>query len=77
MADPSDADLCRRNGWTVGTRLVGDEGSGPTVIELTAIGTRGILAKAVSGPGSEFAFEKPWTLRHREWAWHGRVRRVV
>lgn len=74
MADVSDVDLCRENGWTVGTRLVGDEGSGPTVIEITAIGKRRILAQVISGP-SLYSGEQPWTLRSRVWAWHGRVKR--
>jgi hypothetical protein len=33
----NDAQRCRKNGWGVGTRLIGDEGYGHTVIELTAI----------------------------------------
>jgi hypothetical protein len=74
MADLSDADLCRRNGWTAGTRLVGDQGFGPTVIEITAVGKRRVMAKAVSGPGSSFSWEQAWSLSDRDWAWHGRVK---
>lgn len=33
----SNADVARRNGWVVGTRLAGDEGYGETIIEITAM----------------------------------------
>lgn len=39
-----DADVARANGWTVGTRLVGDEGYGPSTIEITAVGRDHVLA---------------------------------
>ena len=66
--DLSDADKCRRNGWIVGTRLVGDEGYGPTVIELTAIGETHILAKRISHNGKpEDGYEGNWTLDCRDW----------
>ncbi len=65
----SDAEQCRRNGWTAGTRLVGDEGYGPTVIELTAIGEDSILAKKISHNGipEEYPYEGSWTLSCRKW----------
>lgn len=65
----TDAELCRRNDWYPGTRLVGDEGYGPTVIELTAIGRDGILAVTVSHDGkpAEDDYEGSWTLHHRQW----------
>lgn len=31
------ADICRANGWRVGTILEGDEGKGPERIRVTAI----------------------------------------
>lgn len=37
--------ICRERGWGPGTRLVGDEGRGPHVIEITAVGEEQILAK--------------------------------
>lgn len=58
----TDADICRKNGWTVGTRLVGDIGYGPDVIEITAIG-RGLVL-AVSEP---LRCESLWSLTCREW----------
>lgn len=64
------ADTCRANGWTVGTRLVGDEGYGPTVIEITAIGEERILARAISHGGKPYRRqpdETTWLLDHREW----------
>lgn len=69
----SDADRCRANGWTAGTCLVGDEGYGPTVIQLTAIGERKILAKTISHNDNPHSLlddawnEGQWTLRHRDW----------
>lgn len=67
--DPrSPADICRANGWQVGTRLVGDEGHGPTMIEITAIGERAILAKAISEGGEPImAPEGMWFLSYRDW----------
>lgn len=63
-----DADLCRMKGWKVGQRLVGDEGYGPTTIEITAIGVRNILAKAVGAPrGDDIGSENLWSLAHRDW----------
>lgn len=62
------ADTCRANGWTVGTRLVGDEGYGPTVIEITAIGEERILARQVSHDGKpDVTYEGTWVLDRREW----------
>lgn len=69
----NDAETCRANGWVVGDRLVGDEGFGPDVIELTAIGERLILAKRVSTSrrnGDLYPIledEASWTLSCRDW----------
>lgn len=64
----SDADTCRRNGWMAGTLLVGDEGYGPTVIEITAVGERLILAKTISHDGKlKDSDEGIWTLTCRDW----------
>jgi len=53
----SSAEKCRRNGWKVGTRIVGDEGYGPTVIEITAIGEEAVLAKCISHNGEPGSWE--------------------
>lgn len=64
-----DAETCRLNGWVVGTRLVGDEGYGPTVIEITAIGRRSFLAVCLSQNTEAVRDrETTWTLECREWA---------
>ena len=64
----SDAEKCRANGWGVGTRLIGDEGYGPTVIEITAIGETHILARAISYNGKAAnRGESHWTLSARDW----------
>ena len=64
----SDAAFCRRMGYGPGTRLAGDEGYGVTIIRLTAIGERCILAIRVlhNGKPSD-GFENTWTLASRDW----------
>ena len=64
----SDAEECRERGFKVGDRLVGDEGYGPTVIELCYIGERRILAHTISHNGKAyFGRETNWTLSCRDW----------
>ena len=65
----SDAERCRTKGWQAGTRLVGDEGHGPTIIRLTAIGKHDILAVAESHNGvpARYESERTWTLLMRDW----------
>ncbi len=64
----NDADKCRSNGWIPGTLLVGDEGYGPTVIRITAIGKERMLAYRVTQNGESVEFlELPWTLCDRDW----------
>jgi hypothetical protein len=60
----SDADICRENGWTVGTILEGDEGYGPDQIQITAIGETKILAKRIR---PRECSETSWTLALRNW----------
>lgn len=62
--------ICRERGWAAGTRLVGDEGCGPTVIEITAVGEQRILAKEISHNDKPPAFsdsEAMWVLWCRDW----------
>jgi len=56
------AEICRRNGWGPHTKLVGDEGYGPTVIEITAVGMFAILARIDGEP-----LEQMWHLDSRDW----------
>ena len=65
----NDVQKCKRNGWKVGTRLVGDEGYGPIVIEITAIGRERILAIEISHNGEPYPdlVEMDWTLSKRKW----------
>ncbi|ASZ73072.1 hypothetical protein SEA_GERALT_78 [Mycobacterium phage Geralt] len=64
----SDADTARKNGWTVGTRLAGDEGRGETIIEITAIGEQHVLAKTISHAGRPAPYrESLWTFVFRDW----------
>ena len=66
----SDAQECRERGFKVGDRLVGDEGHGPTVIEICYIGERRILAHAISHKGKPPRYnqrEGNWTLSGRDW----------
>ena len=61
----NSADLCRKNGWTVGTILEGDEGNGPYRIAITAIGQRSILAKEIDDATG--LTEGLWDLNFRDW----------
>lgn len=64
----SDASLARLNGWRPGTCLAGDEGHGETVIEITAVGERMVLAKAISHAGQPIVWpERSWTFSCRHW----------
>lgn len=64
----TDADKCRRNGWTVGDRLIGVDGQGTDVIEITAIGRENVLAVPISGPAADARrSESLWSLRYRDW----------
>lgn len=64
----TDAELVRLKGWGVGTWLVGDEGYGPTVIKITAVGEDSILARQVTHNGAPVnEREGSWTLRFRDW----------
>lgn len=65
----SDAEVCRKNGWGPGTCLVGNEGYGDDVIQITAVGESTILAKKLSRDGVliESPFEGTWTLECRDW----------
>lgn len=64
----SPAETVRHMGWGVGTLLVGDEGYGPTVIEITAVGHHSILARAVEQKGKPIrTSESMWVLDAREW----------
>lgn len=64
----NSADKCRANGWGPGTLLVGDEGYGPTVIRVTAVGEKEILARIISHNGDpDGGCECNWTLEYRDW----------
>ena len=67
--DESTADCARRNGWGPGTILVGCEGYGDTVIEVTAVGKSAVLARALSHRGRPYEppRESSWTLSCRDW----------
>ncbi len=72
MPKLSDAQRCRKNGWTVGTRLRGIESgenwSREVTIQITAIGEENILAKMVKEEGMTFnGVEDSWTLSDRRW----------
>ena len=65
----SDAEECRQRGFKPGDKLAGNEGFGVTVIVLTAIGERSILAKEISHDGrpESHPYEISWTLSCRDW----------
>lgn len=60
----SPAEICRRNGWVQGTKIVGDEGYGPCTIEITAVGVMSILARCIHPHASS---EQMWHLDMRDW----------
>lgn len=61
-------EVCGKNGWGVGTLLVGDEGYGPTIIQITALGDRQMLARAVAHNGRAVrGDENNWVLWCRDW----------
>lgn len=66
----SSAEYCNSRGYDVGMRLVGDEGYGPTVIEITAIGKEKVLAKTISHNGvvDPSEPEGSWVFYCREWS---------
>lgn len=62
------ADICRARGWTAGTLLVGDEGYGPEVIRITAVGEQIVLARTVSRNGKGVkSNEDSWCFACRDW----------
>lgn len=76
---PSSVELCRRNGWTVGTvltapRLPKEQHGAPVSIVITALGERHVLAVPFcegtdrDGPEKHFGEEQIYELGCREWA---------
>lgn len=64
----NEADTCRRLGWAPGTLLEGDEGYGPSIIRITALGESHILARRVRDNGKPVSDrEGLWTLSCRDW----------
>ena len=67
----NEVEVARDHGWEVGTRLVGDEGYGPTIIEITALGLERLLARTISHNGvpvrGSARTESPWVLYCRDW----------
>ncbi|WP_342149722.1 hypothetical protein [Methylorubrum sp. SB2] len=63
------AEICRAHGWGEGTRLVGRDAVGTTVIEITALGPRVMLARTVSQDHRPAAYgqDRSWRLSDRDW----------
>lgn len=63
------AETCRANGWGPGTRLFGASPYVNTVIEITAVGERSVLAKVISENGRPVVrvSESSWTFEYRDW----------
>lgn len=61
--------ICRENGWKAGDWLEGDEGYGPTVIELRYVGEHVVVAKGIAHKGRLVvdSYEQLWTLTARDW----------
>lgn len=58
----STAAHARRRGWGPGTQLVADEGHGPLLLTITAVGKEAVLARSDTD-----ARERSWSLSHRDW----------
>ena len=63
------AEICREHGWGVGTCLIGDAGFGPTVIQITSLGDRVMLARMISQGCAVVGYndEQAWGLSARDW----------
>ena len=66
----TERETCDLNGWGIGTRLIGDEGYGPAIIEITHFTRNGsMLAICESRQGERVEeSEHFWTLECREWS---------
>ena len=60
----TDAEICRRNGWTVGTRLKGAECGKVDVLTITAVGLDSVLAVWEDADGD---YESLTSLTCRNW----------
>lgn len=63
------AEVARAKGWSEGTRIVGDEGHGPTVIEITEMTRSRLFAKRISHDGEPANSDRDnsWVLYCRDW----------
>jgi len=63
------ADICHDYGLNVGTFRVGDAGYGPTVIQISALGAKVMLAKIISQSNLPIGYHdaQPWSLLLRDW----------
>jgi hypothetical protein len=63
------ADVARAKGWGEGTRIVGNEGHGPTVIEITEVTRSRLFAKRISHNGVPVPErgDTSWVLYCRDW----------
>lgn len=63
------AEVCREHGWRLGTRLAGSDDFGTTVIEITALGQRVLLARTISQNHrpAAYGYERSWRLSDRDW----------
>lgn len=66
----SERETCELNGWSIGTRLVGDEGFGPTVIQIKYFTREGDLLAITESRNGKDVNEREyfWTLRCRDWS---------
>jgi len=60
-------DLCVKNGWGVGTFLMGDEGYGPAVIEIVYLSEKTLLCRTHANCALPVDWESTWTLSCRDW----------
>lgn len=63
-SNQTSADFCREMNWDVGQTLIGHDVCGPSVIQITAIGERYVLAKTIF---PDQRSEITWVLNSRDW----------
>jgi hypothetical protein len=63
-----DVDLCRANCWAAGDKLIGEDGYGTILVELTGVSADGISARVVARNGVAIHPPQPLdTLTGRSW----------
>jgi len=65
----TDVEILNSLGGKLGSKLIGDEGFGPEIIVITAIGEENVLARRLTDTNGNLVNvpESFWTLHYRDW----------